>query len=241
MRFYLVFYSIYTIFAAMKRIVFVLSALMLSLGVMAQQYRPEGRAFVCVNGQHRFTRALYGSPTEWRVETSDRPVFALYKKKDYRNVQFRVNGVPLDKTDFCESRYEAGMRSYLLRHKAWGQKASLRVKVVASLQAEQAMWRFQTSGFSGDVTLDVVVSNIQKPKLSRNGDLGADPRDAFEADGKTPVQQWSQTFDEDGHRFYHEGRCRGHQGSHQRSSGRRRNGSQRTLQRGSYPSSHLPR
>ena len=181
----------------MKRIMFVLSAMMLSLGVRAQQYRPEGRAFVCVNGQHRFTRALYGSPTEWRVETSDRPVFALYKKKEYRNVQFRVNGVRLDATDFCEARYEDGMRSYLLRHKTWGQKAALRVKVVASLQKEQAMWRFQAAGFSGDVTLEVVVSNIRNPQLSRNGDLGADPRDAFEADGKTPVQQWSQTFDEE--------------------------------------------
>ena len=86
---FLAFCSLIRNFAAMKRIVFVLSALMLSLGALAQQYRPEGRAFVCVNGQHRFTRALYGSPTEWRVETSDRPVFALYKKKDYRNVQFR--------------------------------------------------------------------------------------------------------------------------------------------------------
>ena len=181
----------------MKRIVFVLSALMLSLGISAQHYRPEGRAFVCVNGQHRYTRALYGSPTEWRVETSDRPVFAIYKKNDCRNVQFRVNGVLLDKTDFCEARYEDGMRSYLLHHKSWGQKATLRVKVVASLQAEQTMWRFQTMGFDGDVTLDVVVSRIRNAKLSRNGDLGADPRDAFEADGKAPVQQWSQTFDEE--------------------------------------------
>lgn len=138
-----------------------------------ENYRPEGRAFVCVNGQNRFTRALYGSPTEWRVETSDRPVFALFKKKDYRNLQFRVNGVWLDKTDFCESRYEDGMRSYLLRHKAWGPKATLRVKVVASLQQEQALWRFQTTGFSNDVQLDVAVSDKQNP------------------------QQWSQTFEDE--------------------------------------------
>ena len=163
----------------------------------SENYRPEGRAFVCVNGQNRFTRALYGSPTEWRVETSDRPVFALFKKKDYRNLQFRVNGVWLDKTDFCESRYEDGMRSYLLRHKTWGPKATLRVKVVASLQQEQALWRFQTTGFNGIVKLDVFVSNIRKPKLSRNGDLGADPKDAFEADGKEPVQQWSQDFEDE--------------------------------------------
>ena len=192
---------------SMKQMIVAVS-LLFSLGVHAQlsnvksvrtseNYRPEGRAFVCVNGHNRYTRALYGSPTEWRVETSDRPVFALYKKNDCRNLQFRVNGIWLDQTDFCEARYEDGMRSYLLRHKAWGPKATLRVKVVASLQQEQALWRFLTTGFTGDVKLEVFVSNIRKPKLSRNGDLGADPKDAFEADGKETVQQWSQTFDEE--------------------------------------------
>ncbi|MBQ3632282.1 MAG: DUF4450 domain-containing protein [Prevotella sp.] len=191
----------------MKQMIVAVS-LLFSLGVHAQlsnvksvrtseNYRPEGRAFVCVNGHNRYTRALYGSPTEWRVETSDRPVFALYKKNDCRNLQFRVNGIWLDQTDFCEARYEDGMRSYLLRHKAWGPKATLRVKVVASLQQEQALWRFLTTGFTGDVKLEVFVSNIRKPKLSRNGDLGADPKDAFEADGKETVQQWSQTFEDE--------------------------------------------
>ena len=66
----------------------------------AQQYRPEGRAFVCVNGQNRFTRALYGSPTDGRIETSDRPVFAVYKKNNCRNVQFRINGkcLPMERS-----------------------------------------------------------------------------------------------------------------------------------------------
>ena len=181
----------------MKRMMGIFLVVLLPLSMLAQTYRPEGRAFVCVNGHNRYTRALYGSPTEWRVETSDRPVFALYKKNDYRNLQFRVNGVWLDKTDFCEARYEDGMRSYLLRHKAWGPKATLRVKVVASLQQEQALWRFLTTGFTGDVKLEVFVSNIRKPKLSHNGDLGADPKDAFEADGREPVQQWSQTFEDE--------------------------------------------
>ena len=74
------------IFARMLRTIATMFALLLLLPVSAQQqqYRPDGRAFVCVNGKNRFTRALYGSPTEWRVETSDRPVFAVYKKKDCR-------------------------------------------------------------------------------------------------------------------------------------------------------------
>ena len=181
--------------------------LLLSLGAVAQLwansvrqdvgYRPDGRAFVCINGQNRYTRALYGGPTEYRIETSDRPVFAIYKKRDCRNVQFAVNGVRLDKTDYCEARYEDGMRSYVLRHAAWGSRAVLRLKVVALQTAEQALWRFQTSGFDGDARLQVVVSGIRKPKLSRNGDLGVDARDAFEADGNEPVQQLTLSFDEE--------------------------------------------
>lgn len=38
------------------------------------QYRPDGDEFVCVNGKNRYTRALYGSHSPFRVETSDRPV-----------------------------------------------------------------------------------------------------------------------------------------------------------------------
>ena len=48
------------------------------------QYYPEGDAFVCVNGNNRYTRALYGTNTDYRIETSDRPIFALYKAKNYR-------------------------------------------------------------------------------------------------------------------------------------------------------------
>ena len=32
------------------------------------QYLPEGNDFVCVNGENRYTRALYGSHTAWRLE-----------------------------------------------------------------------------------------------------------------------------------------------------------------------------
>ena len=70
-----------------KGVLFFCLLTFLSLSVIAQNYRPSGQAFVCSNGQNRYTRALYGSHTEWRVETSDRPVFALYKKNDHRNVR----------------------------------------------------------------------------------------------------------------------------------------------------------
>ncbi|MBQ8066095.1 MAG: DUF4450 domain-containing protein [Prevotella sp.] len=163
----------------------------------SQQYFPEGGAFVTTNGSNRYTRALYGGPTEYRIETSDRPVFAIFKKKEHRNVQLIVNGVPLDKTDYCVATYESGMRSYELRHAAWGSDAVLRLKVVACRDAEQALWRLLHTGFSGQVRLQVVVSNIRKPKLSRNGDIGVDARESFEADGKEPLQVLDTQFAEE--------------------------------------------
>ena len=46
------------------------------------QYLPDGDDFVCVNGENRYTRALYGGYTDWRLETSDVPAFAIYKKNN---------------------------------------------------------------------------------------------------------------------------------------------------------------
>ena len=178
----------------LRAMMFICLLAFLSLNIVAQNYRPSGQAFVCSNGQNRYTRALYGSHTEWRVETSDRPVFALYKKNDHRNVRLRVNDVALDSTTQCDASYEAGMRSYIVRDKRWANGAIVRVKVVASLTTERALWRIQTMGFKKDPQLQVVVSNIRKPKLHRNGDIGVDAADAFEADGKKPVQVFGETM-----------------------------------------------
>ena len=54
------------------------------------QYRPDGDEFVCVNGKNRYTRALYGSHSPFRVETSDRPVFAFYNNGRGGNISFKV-------------------------------------------------------------------------------------------------------------------------------------------------------
>ena len=170
--------------------------LLLSLSATAQNYRPSGRAFVCSNGQNRYTRALYGSPTEWRIETSDRPVFAIYKKRDCRNVRLRVDGLALDSTSQCDASYEDGMRSYVVRHREWGSSALVRVKAVASLSAERAFWRVQAVGFKKAPRLEVVVSGIKNPKLHRNGDMGVDAADAFEADGKKPMQVLTATLED---------------------------------------------
>lgn len=91
------------------------------------QYRPDGDEFVCVNGKNRYTRALYGSHSPFRVETSDRPVFAFYNNGRGGNISFKVilrdgTELALDCTGHCESRYSAGKRTYYLTDPSWGKE-----------------------------------------------------------------------------------------------------------------------
>jgi len=149
-----------------------------------QQYYPEGTAFVCENGVNRFTRALYGSHTDWRLETSDRPVFAVVKKGHHRHIRFSVNGVALDSTDYCKAWYQDGVRRYELHDRRW-QNATLLIEAVAMPDEETALWRFRSSA---SLLLKAVVSDIAQPKLHRNGDIGADAPGVFEAAG-APLEE----------------------------------------------------
>ncbi len=146
-----------------------------------QQYRPEGDAFVCENGKNRFTRALYGSPTDWRVETSDRPVFAVVKKNHHRSIRLVVNGVPLDSTDYCKASYRNGTRMYVLKDQRWGD-GGLEVNVVAHPTEEIAVWQFNAKNFFPEI--QVKICQIANPKLRRNGDMGADKPGVLEPDPK---------------------------------------------------------
>jgi len=145
-----------------------------------QQYFPENGAFVCENGKNRFTRALYGSYTDWRVETSDRPAFAVVKKGHHRNIRFSVNGVALDSTDYCKATYKNGMRSYLLKDHRW--QSALRMAVVALPTEEGAVWQLEADDAAMALDVQVKLCQIAKPKLKRNGDIGADAPGVFEPD-----------------------------------------------------------
>ncbi len=157
----------------------------------SQQYYPGGGAFVCENGKNRFTRALYGSHSDWRLETSDRPLFAVVKKKYHRNIRFIVNNVALDSTDFCKSSYLAGKRTYELRDKRWEPAGiqKLELQVVALPDDEGAVFAFDSDGTTTNLAIQVLVSEIAQPKLHRNGDIGADPPGVFEAVGQPVVSQ----------------------------------------------------
>lgn len=147
------------------------------------QYYPEHGQFVCVNGKNRYTRALYGGYTDYRVETSDVPIFAVFKKGKHRNIRFEVDGVPVDNVAWCKAAYGDGCRTYWLRDKRWEQDGApqeLTLQVLALREEEGAIFRFQTSNKQAPRRVKAIVSDIANKKIRRNGDMGADPYGVFE-------------------------------------------------------------
>ena len=153
------------------------------------QYRPEGRTIVCNDGDHRYTRALYGGPGGYRVETSDRPVFALFlNSRNGRNVSFRLEHegkwLPLDSTKHCKAVYGCGKRSYQLTDPTW-KGGQLTMEVYCLSDCDGALWHIHQH-FQGDVpTLEIRSTGVKNKRLSRNGDIGVDAPDSFESDGQT--------------------------------------------------------
>lgn len=150
------------------------------------QYHPDGEDFVRINGQNRYTRALYGSHTAFRLETSDRPVFAVYDKRNSKNISFRLqlpdgSVTPLEETAWCESRYTPGRRSYRLTHPTWGVNAELQISALALSDEDAAIWKVTPVNIPEGAVLRSSLCEIRLPKLSRNGDMGADPPGCFDA------------------------------------------------------------
>lgn len=144
-------------------------------GVVKEYYYPEGMAFVCINGCNRYTRALYGSADEYRLETSDRPVFAVYKKDNCRNISFTATyegiAVSLDSTEYCKATYEAGRRDYILKDRRWG-RGELHVVALCCPDTEGAMWQFTAEGFEKKVDIKCRACETAVAKMVRNGDIG---------------------------------------------------------------------
>lgn len=148
------------------------------------QYHPDGEDFVSINGVNRYTRALYGRTSPFRLETSDRPVFAAYDKRNSKNIRFRVitgkTSVALDSVSFCEARYTPGRRSYRLTDPSWG-KGKLFISVLSFPDKDGAVWKITASDMPVGAKLTCLLSEIKAKRLNRNGDMGADPADSFEA------------------------------------------------------------
>lgn len=177
----------------MKKTVFFMLALLPAIvfGQKARkmQYFPEGREIVCVNGTNRYTRSLYGTHTLFRLETSDRPVFATYDGKQNRNIRLAVEGVALDSADYCRTGYSGGRRTYLLTDRRWADDTRVCVTVLALQSEEGAIWRIET-GKPLEVT--AVVCPTRKQKMEHAGELGIVDMSGFDADEAQGVERLLQ-------------------------------------------------
>lgn len=147
------------------------------------QYFPtDDGCFMSHNGKNLYTRALYGGPSLFRVETSDMPIFAAYHKKENRNIHFTVTAgdrtVRLDSVADCRSFYRGGERRYLLSDPQWG-KGTVEMTVVSSCDREDAIWKIEARDMPRGSVLTAIACPTVNVKLNRSGDIGADPANAF--------------------------------------------------------------
>jgi hypothetical protein len=169
-------------------------------------YWPEGEDFVTVNGHNRFTRALYGANTGFRVETSDYPEFALYMPQMGGNVllslvrptQTGEEVLPLTPDAYLppkstlssanvrvECRYRPGRRIYHIQlPQEWARSnkkdADLEITVLAAYDGDRAVWQIASSGVAADVQLLVRFGAATNDRFSREGDMGVDKKDCFD-------------------------------------------------------------
>lgn len=177
----------------------VLIALLLSAGTAAAQYlptdrnyahlaertlryRPDGEDFVIVDGDRRFTRALYGTNTAFRVETGDVPEFALFMPRMGGNLQFALRRgtevKPLDDAGRIEARYTPGRRGYTIDDPLLG-GGTIRMSVLAMGDADGFVLRAEFEGVPADVRLEWTFGGASDARLNRNGDMNADPEEVF--------------------------------------------------------------
>ncbi|WP_216859195.1 DUF4450 domain-containing protein [Hymenobacter citatus] len=147
------------------------------------RYHPEGQDFVIRNGTHRFTRALYGTNTAFRVEAGDLPEFALYLPGMGGNLKFGLLGADGQSKWLIESdvtaRYRPGTMLYDIRDPLLG-TSTLHLHVLAMSDAEGVLIEAQLEGAAPtSVQLLWAFGGATGKKFSRDGDIGADPESSF--------------------------------------------------------------
>jgi hypothetical protein len=147
------------------------------------RYKPVGEEFVNVNGDKRFSRAIYGTNTGFRFETSDYPEFGLYMPNLGGSVYLAVKRenkiVWVKDLEWVESRFVSGKRTYTLKDKALLGKGSIQLTALALSDADGFIVRTEAKEIPDGVQLVWIYGAASDKRFSRNGDIGADPADCF--------------------------------------------------------------
>ncbi len=146
------------------------------------RYHPEGEDFVITNGNRRFTRALYGTNTAFRVEAGDLPEFAMYMPGMGGNLKFGLMGKDSSKwlisADKIIARYCAGSMLYEIEDALLG-KGKLYITVLALADAEGMIVQIKAENIPASTQLLWAYGGATGKKFSRDGDMGPDPESSF--------------------------------------------------------------
>ncbi len=146
------------------------------------RYHPEGEDFVIVNGNRRFTRALYGTNTAFRVEAGDLPELALYMPGMGGNLSFGLiagnESKWLNQAKKITARYRPGSMRYEIEDSLLGQ-GKLEIIILALADAEGFIVKTTFKNVTAPVELCWFFGGASGKKFSRNGDMGPDPESSF--------------------------------------------------------------
>ncbi len=146
------------------------------------RYKPDENDFVIVNGNRRFTRALYGTNTGFRAEAGDLPEFALYMPGMGGNIKFGLSNNDASKwlihADKITARYRPGSMLYAIEDKMLG-KGKLQLVILAMGDAEGIIIKLHFENVKEPVKLLWTYGGASGKKFSRDGDMGPDPESSF--------------------------------------------------------------
>lgn len=145
-------------------------------------YKPNGEDFITVNGSRRFTRALYGTNTAFRVEAGDLPEFALYMPGMGGNMKFGLINNEESKwlinAEKITARYRAGSMLYDIEDPMLG-NGKLHLTVLALADAEGLIVKVSYENLPEKIKLFWAFGGASGKKFSRDGDIGPDPESSF--------------------------------------------------------------
>jgi hypothetical protein len=146
------------------------------------RYKPDGEDFVILNGNRQFTRALYGTHTAFRIETGDRPEFALYMPGMGGNFKLGVadgkTSKWLTEANTISARYRAGARLYTIEDAILG-SGKLMLEIFAMADGEGFILQIRLENTSKPVNLISAFGGASGKYFGRDGDMGADPESVF--------------------------------------------------------------
>ncbi len=147
------------------------------------RYKPHDGGFEIINGDKKFTRALYGTNTAFRVETSDIPEFGFFMPKMGGNLQMGLmvgeKSIWLNDADYIKSTYYPGTRVYEIRDSIIGD-ALIKLKILAMADADGMILQIETKDLIKKAELFFMYGGASNKGFSRNGDLGVDKPDCFD-------------------------------------------------------------